>query len=421
MSEILASNDLLIRNNCRVCNGNNLEPVISLGTQCISNFIDNKSKILVSPLEVVLCNKERGGCGLLQLKDTVSRELLYRNYWYKSGMNQTMTDALTEITSSIKKLIKFESGDIVVDIGSNDGTLLQCYNIKDVQLVGFEPAHNLIKDIRIKNIKIINDFFNYDSYKKEFGTKKAKTITSISMFYDLDNPNKFVEDIVKILDHDGIWIIQMNYLGTMLENNAFDNIVHEHLEYYSLSVLEYLLEKHQLSIFDVELNEINGGSFRAYIKHQECKEYHETKKVSELRDREKKMKLDNFNVYKQFAKRINDLKKETHAFIKSEVQNGKRVYLYGASIRGNTLLQFYELDNKLIKAAADRNPTKWGKKTVGTNIPIISEEQSRIEKPDYFFILPWYYVKEFTKREEQYLDSGGKFIIPLPRLQIISR
>jgi len=417
---IESENAYTLRESCRVCNKKELEPVLSLGEQHIVNFLESSDQESIKvPLDLVLCNKKEGGCGLLQLRHTVSGELLYRNFWYKSGVNQTMRDALRDITSKAEFLGNLKVGDLVVDIGANDGTLLRSYQKKGLILVGFEPATNLIKDTEKGTTKIINDFFNYNSYIKEFPDRKAKVITSIAMFYDLENPKEFVEDIVKILEEDGVWVIQMNYLTTMLENNAFDNIVHEHLEYYSLNSLQFLLEKHGLKVFDVELNDINGGSIRTYIKHKECKKYEISDKVREIIEYENKIGLDDIQPYHDFAKRIADLKENTTNFIKTEVSKGGKVYVYGASTRGNVLLQYYEIDNRLISAAADRNPTKWGKNIVGSQIPIISEEQARKEKPDYFLVLPWYFIDEFKQREASYLLSGGKFIVPLPKLQII--
>jgi len=417
---IESENAYTLRESCRVCNKKELEPVLSLGEQHIVNFLESSDQESIkAPLDLVLCNKKEGGCGLLQLRHTVSGELLYRNFWYKSGVNQTMRDALRDITSKAEFLGNLKVGDLVVDIGANDGTLLRSYQKKGLILVGFEPATNLIKDTEKGTTKIINDFFNYNSYIKEFPDRKAKVITSIAMFYDLENPKEFVEDIVKILEEDGVWVIQMNYLTTMLENNAFDNIVHEHLEYYSLNSLQFLLEKHGLKVFDVELNDINGGSIRTYIKHKECKKYEISDKVREIIEYENKIGLDDIQPYHDFAKRIADLKENTTNFIKTEVSKGGKVYVYGASTRGNVLLQYYEIDNRLISAAADRNPTKWGKNIVGSQIPIISEEQARKEKPDYFLVLPWYFIDEFKQREASYLLSGGKFIVPLPKLQII--
>jgi len=411
---------LITRKNCRVCGSTDLKLVLSLDSQYISNFTDSPTQeSYVAPLELVLCNRKTGGCGLLQLRHTVPGEVLYRKYWYKSGVNQTMRTALADIAEKAENLVKPSSGDVVLDIGCNDGTLLRAYKPHNLRLVGFEPATNLIEEAKIGTTKIFNDFFNHKVFKKEFGSKKARIVTAIAMFYDLEEPNEFVRDVAKILGKDGVFIIQMNYLPSMLENNAFDNIVHEHLEYYSLQSMEYLLDRHDLTVFDVELNDLNGGSFRLYVKHKDCKKYPISKNVDNLREYEKRMQLNDYKTYSSFAKRINDIRAKTYGFIKKEVEKGKKVYVYGASTKGNTILQFFNLDNELITAAAERNPKKWGMKTIGTLIPIISEEQARRERPDYFLVLPWHFVKEFEKRESDYLNSGGRFILPLPRFEII--
>ena len=328
---------------CRVCKNPNLEMVISLGNQCIINFVDSPdNKIFAAPLELVLCNKGKGGCGLLQLRHTVPADTLYRKFWYKSGVNQTMCDALKDVVVNAEKQINLKENDFVVDIGANDGTLLRNYTKSNLNLIGFEPATNLIEEASKNTTKIINDYFTYENFKKHFGDEKAQIITSIAMFYDLDDPESFVSDISKTLDKKGIWIIQMNYLPTMLENNTFDNISHEHLVYYSLQSLKILLDKCGLEIFDVELNEINGGSIRIYIKHKDCKVFPSSKKVDGLLAYEKSMGLNQNETYHNFAQRIKALKETTYNFIKNEVSNGKKVYVYGASTRGNTLLQYCE-------------------------------------------------------------------------------
>ena len=405
---------------CRVCENMNLKKILSLGDQHLVDFVENNhDEKLIAPLELVLCNKNNGGCGLLQLYHTVPADLLYRRFWYKSGVNQTIRNDLENIVRNAEKRISLIDQDFVIDIGANDGTLLRFYTNRALNLIGFEPAKNLIDEAKKENTEIINNYFNSNDFIQKFGSKKAKIITSISMFYDLDNPGNFVDDISKILDDDGIWIVQMNYLVTMLENNAFDNIVHEHLEYYSLQSLEFLLQKHDLEVFDIEFNNINGGSMRTYIKRIDCKKFPVSENVQKTRNYEKNLGLDTEKPYVDFATRIQKLKNETVSLIQNEVKNGQKIHVYGASTRGNTLLQYYELNSSLVQAASERNPDKWEKHTVGTNIVIISEEESRKAKPDYYLILPWYFLDEFLEREKPFLLQGGKFIVPLPELKII--
>jgi len=374
--------------------------ILSLGNQYIINFLDSPTQErLTAPLDLVLCPS----CHLLQLKHTVPRDLLFRQYWYKSGINNSMRKTLREITKKIEEMVSLSRTDIVVDIGCNDGTMLRYYE-QDCFKVGFEPATNLIEEAGIGLDYLINDYFNAESYKNIFGSKKkAKIITAIAMFYDLEDPNSFVADIKELLAKDGVFVVQMNYLVLMLACNAFDNIGHEHLEYYSLTSLNCLLERHELEMFDVELNDVN---------------YKVKPIVNVLLDYEKLLKLDTPTPYITFANRIENLKKQTFNFVEDQVNADKTVYLYGASTRGNTLLQHYGIDNKLIGKAAEKNPAKWGLTTT-TLIPIVSEEEARKDKPDYFLVLPWQFIDEFVVRERAYLMSGGKFVVPLPNFQII--
>ena len=393
-----------------------VDPILNLGDLSISNFIDSADgEQQKAPLELILCRR----CGLLQLRHTVYPFLLYRNYWYKSGINKTMREALKDIAMMAEDYYPLSRGDIVIDVGCNDGTLLRSYRTDGLNTVGFEPAQNLVKEAEVGTTQIINDFFGRPYIEQFKG--QAKVITSIAMFYDLDDPNAFVRDVKDTLAQDGIWIIQMAYLSSMLEKNAFDNICHEHLEYYSLLSLRYLLNRHGFEIFSVELNDVNGGSFRVYVRHKSSKSGNLDGSVDELVKKEVALRLDRKEIYEEFHWRILEIRTKVRSFIEAEHMAGKKIYVYGASTKGNTLLQYFNLGYGLITAAVDRNPEKWGKKTVGTQIPIISEEQARREKPDYFLVLPWHFLKEFTDRERDFLTSGGKFIVPLPQFRIISK
>jgi len=413
-------------NCCRVCYSTNIDPILSLGDLAVSDFMDNPScEGLVAPLELVLCNKAEGGCGLLQLKHTVSDEAMFRNYWYLSGINQAMTDELSDITRSVCEVASIDAKDYVVDIGSNDGTLLRSYQIEGLNTVGFEPARNLEKYGSQGTSKIIVDFFSYDSWVDTFGDKKAKIITAIGMFYDLDDPNSFVSDIYKCLDDDGLFVIQMMYVPFFLERNAFDGICHEHLEYYTMSSLSHLLSLHNLEIVDVTIREeINEGSVRFYIKKKSLGSNlnipkNAQKNLNQLYELENKLKLDHIKTYDELVIRILDAKKKTLDFLKQEVAKGKVIHGYAASTKGNTTLQFYGITSDLISVIADRNPNKFGLYTSGTGLRVISEEESRRMNPDYYFILAWHFLPGFIKREKLFLESGGKFIISMPYFQII--
>ena len=409
---------------CRVCGSKQLVPILSLGEQYVSNFVDVADEFDVKiPLKLILCDKNSDGCGLLQLKHTTNPDVMYKQYWYMSGINKTMTEALKDIVKNIENIIELDHNNIVLDIGCNDGTLLRNYSKNNVRLIGIDPAKNMEKLSKVGTTKIIVDYFSSEIFRKEFPGEKAKVITSIAMFYDLDNPNKFVSDIKQCLHNEGIWVIQMSYLPLMLEQNAFDNICHEHICYYSLLSLENLLDKHGLMIFDVELNDINGGSFRVYIKHKDSKTRTlvEEKRVDKLREYEKSLGLYSKKVYEDFANRVERFKKTTLKLVRDVNKNGGKIYAYGASTKGNTLLQYYGLNNSHIVAAAERNPMKYGKKTIGSWIPIISEQEARNANPEYFLVLPWHFFNEFKEREKEFLKNGGKFILPLPVPKIITK
>src|ERR1035437_4594672 len=368
---------------CRSCNSKNLISILSLGNQYLSDFVKINRKPKSFPLNMILCKE----CFLVQLDYSAPSRYLYtERYGYKSGINQTMQEELKEIAQKALKRIKIvNKKTLVVDIGANDGTLLKYYP-KKIYRIAVEPVTKLAKEAKKHSNKVINNFFTYAAYKKVIKDKKADIVTAISCFYDMEEPNTFIEDVKKILKDDGIFIIQQNYLVGMLKQNAFDNIVHEHLEYYSLLSLSNLLEKHNLEVFDLEERELNGGSFRTYIAATGKRK--KTKAVLKMEQYEKKLKLNNKKVYLDFAKRIKANKENILNFVKKENLKGKLIYLYGASTRGNTLLQYFELDNTLIKKAVERNPEKWGKIIASVGIPIISEEQARKDKPDYMLVLP---------------------------------
>ena len=406
---------------CRVCSSQALTPILSLGNIYVSDFVTDRlaSQAAKYPLELVLCEPKRGGCGLLQLKHTVDPSKMYNFYYYHSGTNALMREALKDITRKAEKL-PLRKGDLVLDIGCNDGTLLRSYGVQGLGLVGFDPAKNLIPEAMVGTTKIINDYFNYEAFAQNYPRRKAKVITSIAMFYDLEDPNRFVSDIVKCLDKNGLWIIQMSYLPLMLETNAFDNICHEHLEYYCMTSLQVLLKRHGLRAVDVELNDVNGGSFRVTVRPEKAKSpVAGLNRVRRMEDKEKKMRLAGKQIYLRFAARVNGIRKQVCRLIKAKQKSGKIIYAYGASTKGNTLLQYFNLDHRFIRAAAERNPDKFGKKTVGTMIPIVSEEEARRARPDFFLVLPWHFLSGFLKRETKYLRSGGRFIVPLPRLKVI--
>ncbi len=386
---------------CRSCGFEELVDLLSLGNQKIVDF---RNKPVSIPLELVQCSR----CSLVQLRHTTKPELLWNDgYGYRSGVNAAMVQHLHDIAKAAEAYV--DDGDAVLDIACNDGTLLEGYT-KNVMRTGIDPSRNVAKHAMetLKGLphKIVYDFFN-----KEVLNSKFQVITCISMFYDLDEPGKFLEDVKACLEKNGVFIIQQNYLGSMIKNCAFDNICHEHLEYYSLTSLQILLKKHGLTTFRVEENELNGGSIRTFI----CRigERPIDKNVEEMIKREVQLDLSSF------ASKVKEVTNSIKQMVDDIRAQGKTIYAYGASTRGGTLLQTCGIDNSHISYAVERNPDKYGKNMECVAIPIISEEEARKAKPDYMIILPWFFAEHFIEREKDYLAGGGHFIIPLPTPRIV--
>jgi len=400
--------ETITRKTCRLCGSNSLQDVFSLGEQYINDFVPKEriNKGLKAPLELVMCKK----CTLLQLRHTAPQELLYtRHYWYRSGVTETMRCALRNITEEIEAMLPLRPGDVVLDIGANDGTMLANYTATGIHRVGCEPANNLVDMLRQNADYVMHDFWDYQRYMElasQWGFGKAKVITAIGMFYDLEDPNKFIKDAQRALAENGVFVTQLMCLTPMLKNNDVGNICHEHLEYYSLDSLKYLFETNGLEMFKIEENDVNGGSYRIYARH------YKGTGISF----EEKIEMDDLL---KFVKRIEDNRARCFTFIKDQVAKGKTVYVYGASTKGNVILQYYGLDHTLITAAAERSPEKWGKYTIGTWIPIVSEEEARKSQPDFFLVLPYAFFKEFYEREKEWRSRGGKFIVPLPEFKVV--
>ena len=413
-----------MRATCRL-SGKSLRPVIDLGIFYISNFFSERDDSASrAPLRLGIGEES----GLLQLMDSIDRAPLFKTYWYRSGTNNTMRKQLSDVVAYALNWARLRESDVVLDIGCNDGTLLNCYPAGiDIIKVGIDPAENLAEEARSCCRYHAVGFFSKDVFKSLVGGRKAKIITSIAMFYGLEDPHAFVSDLVECLADDGIWVLQLSYTPLMIIQNAFDNICHEHLEYYTLMSLNYLLQRHGLRVIDVDFNDTNAGSIRVVI----AKESNPMKDAPLfLRDigqyrcqatltYEHKLQLDDPGVYLNYMKKLCALKQSTLEALRDIRRHGKSVMGYGASTKGNTLLQFYGLGPGLIDAIAERQAQKCGLLTPGSWIPIISEEEMRRRKPDYLLVLPWHFINEFLEREQEFLRRGGHFIIPLPELRIV--
>lgn len=416
---------LIHRKSCRVCGSTALTPVINLGEQYLQGSFVKPGKDLppqrIIPLSLLRCDptKDEIACGLLQMEHSVPPEVLYSSYWYRSGTNNTMRNHLNRIVDDAVALLSKRAAS-VLDIGCNDGTLLAFYP-KHFRKFGIDPS-DIAQEIDKDEVTVIQDVFPSDELTSHIGKGRFDIVTSIAMFYDLEYPIDFAKAIKSILDPDGIWIFEMSYMPTMLKMNSYDTICHEHLEYYSLAVIEYVLKQCGLKIFNVIQNDINGGSLRCYATHVNNFKYKNDRffqNIRRLHQEEFDMELDTDKPYRNFQNRINVHREELQALLKKLKKEGKKIHIYGASTKGNTILQWCKIDNRIIDYAAERNAEKYGASTLGTNIPIISEAESRALNPDYYLVLPWHFKEEFVERERETIERGIGLIFPLPTIEII--
>jgi hypothetical protein len=415
---------LVYRKSCRICGSLALTKVIDLGAQYLQGSFIRKGRPMPAlrriGTELVRCDPTRDekACGLLQTAITVPPDVLYASYWYRSGTNETMRSHLRGIADEAAGLVDKDRA-VALDIGCNDGTLLKSYPARFCR-IGVDPSD--IATAVSGDLTIVNDFFPSPALKGVLGEKPCDIITSIAMFYDLEDPVSFVQSIKAHLGPDGIWIFEMSYMPAMLRMNLYDTICHEHLEYYSLAIIERLLRMCGMKVVNVLFNEINGGSIRCYGAHQECLTYNKPAyraALAEARRAEFELELDTDKPYRYFQERIDRHRQDLSKLLKDLKRSGKTIHVYGASTKGNTILQWCGIDNELITCAADRNPEKSGARTIGSDIPIVSEEESRAMKPDYYLVLPWHFREEFVQREAEALARGTKFIFPLPEIEII--
>jgi len=406
---------------CRMCGNKNLVCVVELGEQYLTGvfpFSVMKNDLTCGPLNLVKCHGSENSCGLLQLEHTYDLDEMYGdNYGYRSGLNLNMVSHLEAKVNAILERTNLKTGDLVIDIGSNDGTTLGFYR-EDLLLVGIDPTGTKFKEYYKPYINLIPDFFTAKLVSKKFPEKKAKVITSFSMLYDLESPRDFANDVASILDPEvGIWVFEQSYMPLMLERIAFDTICHEHLEYYGLKQIMWLADKAGLKVIDVELNNVNGGSFSVVAAQKKSIHQPNSINIQRLLDHETKLQLDTLEPYQNFNSDIVVACVALKEFVRNAKNNGKRVCGLGASTKGNVLLQYCEFTSNDIEIIAEVNQEKYGALTPGSWIKIESESKVLATKPDYFVVLPWHFKTFFL---ENVAFKGQKLVFPLPKLEIVS-
>ncbi|WP_329427660.1 class I SAM-dependent methyltransferase [Streptosporangium sp. NBC_01495] len=400
---------------CRICGNRTLLPVLDLGTQALTGVFPGSLDQIVptAPLELVRCSPD--GCGLVQLRHTADLSLMYGdNYGYRSGIRPYMINHLHGKVARLTGMVDLGSGDLVLDIGSNDSTLLRGYPADGPTLVGIDPTGEKWRGYYPGHIDLIPDFFSKAVFAERYGDRKAKIVTSIAMFYDLPDPVGFMADVRDILTDDGVWMVEMSDLASMLGSLAYDAVCQEHLEYYALGQIEWMAERVGLTLTSAEHTDANGGSLCLTLVRDPARHKVDAASIDRMRRREADLELNTVAPYETFARRVREHRDELRAFLDDSRAAGKLTLGYGASTKGNVVLQYCGIDSGDLPCIGEVSPGKHGCFTPGTGIPIVSEEEAKARRPDQLLVLPWVHRDGFVEREREFLAGGGKMVFPLP-------
>ncbi|WP_221350496.1 class I SAM-dependent methyltransferase [Streptomyces beigongshangae] len=405
---------------CRICGNHELLPVLDLGAQTLTCVFPTSpdADVPAVPLELVRCSPV--GCGLLQLRHTADFSLMYGDHYaYRSGIRPFMIEHLRSKVDMLTGMVDIGSNDLVLDIGSNDATLLRCYPADGPQLVGVDPSAGKFRDRYPAGAELIADFFSAKAFTDRFGSRKAKAVTSIAMFYDLPRPLEFMQDVSDILADDGVWLMEQSYMPAMLEATAYDVVCHEHLEYYGLRQIEWMAERTGLTVISAELTEVYGGSLNVVLAKNPARHRVDLAGVERIRARESALALDTMAPFQAFTERVHRYREQLVELLADSRKAGRRTLGYGASTKGNVILQFCGLGPDELECIGEPSEEKWGCFTPGTGIPIVSEKEAKSRKPDQLLVLPWIYRDGFLEREREYMARGGRLVFPLPALEIV--
>ena len=408
---------------CRICGNPNLELVLQLGEQKLTGVFPGKpdQDVLGGPLDLVRCLPSANTCGLLQLRHSYPLDEMYGlNYGYRSGLNGSMVRHLAQKAASLAALCKPSAGDLVVDIGSNDGTLLRSYE-SGCELVGIDPVARKFLDFYPPTIRVLPEFFSRELWHKELKGRSAKIITSIAMFYDVEQPLEFMKTIKDYLASDGVWHFEQSYMPLMLERCAYDTICHEHIEYYSLRQIRWMTDRSDLKIIGLQASEVNGGSLAVTVARADAPYREATTEIERMTQSEQRGGFEGVEPYQRFRDEVFAHRDELLEQIHLLRREGKKLAGYGASTKGNVLLQFCRLTRREIPVIAEVNSEKFGRFTPGTGIPIVSEPEMHALKPDVLLVLPWHFRENLIDREVDFLKRGGRLLFPLPKVEYFPR
>jgi hypothetical protein len=403
---------------CRVCGNRELVEVLDVGVQTLTGVFPRarNEKITAGPLKLVKCMGPSHVCGLLQLQHSYDLGEMYgQNYGYRSGINPSMVRHLHGKVEKILARAPLPNNALILDIGSNDSTTLQGYPRSGSTLVGIDPTGVKFKSYYPPHIQLIPDFFSSRKIMELFGDRKAAVITSFSMFYDLEDPLSFMREIVDVLADDGIWVFEQSYMPTMLARNSYDTVCHEHLEYYDLGQVQWMADKVGLKIIDVELNEVNGGSF-SVVAAKQASRYSPSTEVSKVLEQEEQLNLHTLEPFLAFERRVKNCRRELLGFLEKAKRENKRIVGLGASTKGNVILQYCGISESDIGVIAEVNSDKYGSFTPGSLIPIAEQDQVLASRPDYLLVLPWHF-RAYFERDVRF--KGLNLVFPLPEVEVV--
>ncbi|MFF7652564.1 class I SAM-dependent methyltransferase [Streptomyces sp. NPDC007983] len=410
----------MITTACRICDNRELLPVLDLGDQALTGvFPTSRDQTVPSvPLELVKCSP--AGCGLVQLRHTPDLDLMYgEGYGYRSGIRPFMVNHLRSKVAAIRELVDLGPQDLVVDIGSNDSTLLRGYPPDGPRRVGIDPTGGKFRELYPADVELIPDYFSRDAFVNRFGSQRAKAVTSIAMCYDLPDPMRFMRDVHDILAEDGVWVMEQSYMPAMLEADAYDIVCHEHLEYYALRQIEWMAERVGLTVIKAEITDVYGGSLCVTLAKSATRYPKDEAGLARLRARETEAKLDTMAPFEAFARRVQDQRDALIGFLGRSREAGLLTVGYGASTKGNVILQYCGLTERDLPCIGEVSAEKAGRFTPGSAIPIVSEEEAKALNPDQLLVLPWIYRDGFLDRERAYREAGGRLVFPLPELSVV--
>ncbi|SFB25974.1 NDP-4-keto-2,6-dideoxyhexose 3-C-methyltransferase [Amycolatopsis marina] len=404
---------------CRICGNSRLLSVLDLGNQALTGIFPRPGQVVpTAPLELVRCGP--GGCGLVQLRHTADLSLMYGvHYGYRSSVRPFMVKHLHRKVEVLTGMVDLDSADLVLDIGSNDATLLRGYPANGLTRVGIDPTGEKWREYYRDDIDLIPEFFSKASFAARYGDRKAKVVTSIAMFYDLPDPLGFMAEVRDILTEDGVWMIEMSYAASLLEIPAYDAICHEHLEYYMLSQIEWMAERVGLTVSTAEITDVNGGSLCVTLVKDPTQHKIDTAEIDRIRRLEANLELDTMAPYENFARRVRDHRDSLRAFLEDSRAAGKSTLGYGASTKGNVILQYCGIGVEDLPCIGEVSAEKHGCSTPGTGISIVSEEEAKARRPDQLLVLPWVHRGGFIEREQEFLARGGKLVFPLPSISTV--